>query len=128
MQDCVFCKIAKGEIPSQKVFEDEKYFAFLDANPINPGHTLVIPKKHTDYVFDLDNDEYEELFLEAKTLAKKIKSKLNPKRVGIVVEGFGVPHVHIHLIPINHARELDPHKAKPATKDELEEMMVQITN
>src|SRR3989338_10600632 len=99
--DCIFCKIIDGEIPVVKIFEDKKYFAFLDMNPINPGHTLLIPKKHTDYLFDLSDDEYSELMLKAKYLAKLLKNKLAPKRVGILVEGFLIPHAHIHLVPLN---------------------------
>ncbi len=123
MQDCIFCKIIEGKIPSAKVWEDEKYFAFLDSNPLNPGHTLLMPKKHDDYVFDLPDDEYTELMLKAKTLAKKLKEKIGSKKIGLIVEGFGVPHVHIHLVPINHGHELDSSRAKPATKEELDEVL-----
>jgi histidine triad (HIT) family protein len=123
MNDCVFCKIIRGEIPTQKVWEDDKYFAFLDQTPIKPGHTLLLPKKHTDYVFDLPDDEYSELMLRAKELSKMLKTKMNSKRIGVAIEGFGVPHVHIHLVPINHGHELSPSDAKPATKDELEKVL-----
>ena len=91
MENCVFCKITSGEVGCQKIWEDEKYFAFLDNRPIKPGHLLVLPKKHTDYIFDLEDEEYEELMLRSKDIAKKLKLKLNPKRVGVMVEGFGVP-------------------------------------
>src|SRR3989338_8673069 len=116
--DCIFCKIIDGEIPVVKIFEDKKYFAFLDMNPINPGHTLLIPKKHTDYLFDLSDDEYSELMLKAKHLAKLLKNKLNPKRVGIAVEGFFIPHAHIHLVPLNKGGGLSFEKAKPMSKEE----------
>ncbi|MBU0959689.1 MAG: HIT family protein [Nanoarchaeota archaeon] len=122
MKNCIFCKIVKGEIPAVKIWEDEKYYVFLDENPINPGHTLVVPKKHTDYVFDLTDDEYSELMLTAKKISKKIKYKMKPKKVGMVIEGFGVPHIHVHLIPINHGNELNPENAKPAKKEELEDV------
>src|SRR3990167_3772561 len=111
--DCIFCKIVKGEIPAVKIFEDEKHFAFLDMNPINSGHTLLIPKKHADYLFDLNDKEYSELMLKAKELAKLLKNKLEPKRVGIIVEGFLIPHAHIHLVPLNKGGELSFEKAKP---------------
>ncbi|MBI2004354.1 HIT domain-containing protein [Candidatus Pacearchaeota archaeon] len=88
MKNCIFCKILKGEISAVKIFEDEKHFAFLDMNPINSGHTLLIPKKHIEYLFDLNDDEYSELMLKAKHLAKLLKNKLVSKRVGIAVEGF----------------------------------------
>jgi histidine triad (HIT) family protein len=125
--DCVFCKIAKGKIPSVKIWEDEKYFAFLDMNPINPGHTLVLPKKHTNYLFDLSDKEYIELMLNAKEIAKVLKKKLNPKRIGVLVEGFGVPHVHIHLVPINKGGEIDFKRAKPMSSGELNKIAEKIT-
>ncbi len=128
MENCVFCKIGKGEVPSYKIFENEKYFAFLDINPMNPGHTLLMPKKHTDYIFDLPDDDYQELWREAKDIAQKLKSKLKSKRIGIVVEGFAVSHVHIHLIPINNAHDMNPTNAKPAAKEELEKIAKTIND
>ena len=122
MDDCVFCKIIRGEIPCFKVYEDENFLAFLDINPIKPGHTLLIPKKHTDYVFDLNDNEYSELMLKAKEVANKLKVKLNPKRIGIAVEGFGVPHAHIHLVPINKGHDLNPTRAKPAKLENLQKI------
>jgi histidine triad (HIT) family protein len=126
-QSCIFCKIAKGEVPAVKIWEDKKYIAFLDMNPIKPGHVLVLPKKHTDYIFDLKNGEYFKLMLTAKKIAKILKEKLDSKRIGILVEGFGVPHVHIHLIPINHGGEIDFKKAKPMEIDELNKIAEKIT-
>ena len=112
MDDCLFCKIIKGEIPCHKVYENEKFLAFLDINPINEGHTLIIPKKHSEYVFDLSDKEYSELFLEAKNIAKYLKKATNAKRIGIIVEGFAVPHTHIHLVPLTQGNQLNPLMAK----------------
>lgn len=127
-QDCIFCKIVNGEIPTVKVWEDKKYLAFLDMNPINPGHTLVLPKKHTDYLFDLNDEEYFKLMLTAKKIAKMLKEKLGPKRIGMLIEGFGVPHVHIHLVPIDHGGEIDFKKAKHMDIDELNKIAEKIKN
>lgn len=122
MTDCIFCKIAKGEIPSTKLWEDERFFAFLDINPINPGHALVIPKKHEDNVFDLDEETYSGLFLTAKRLSEPIQKAVGSKRVGVIIEGFLVHHAHVHLVPINSGNELDPSRAKKASPEELEEI------
>jgi histidine triad (HIT) family protein len=126
MENCIFCKIVKGDIPCVKIWEDEKYLSFLALNPVNPGHTLVIPKKHTDYIFDLSDSEYCELLQKAKNIAPTLKSKLNPKRVGMVVEGFEIPHVHVHLIPINKMNELNQCRLKPATAEELKKVAEKI--
>jgi len=126
-EDCIFCKIAREEIPALKIWEDKKYLAFLDMNPINPGHALLIPKKHDDYIFDLNNEEYSELMLKAKEVAKLLKEKLNPKRIGIIVEGFGVSHVHIHLVPINFPDEIC-NKRKPIDSEELNKIAERILN
>jgi len=122
MEDCIFCKIAAGEIPAVKIWEDEKFLAFLDVKPVNPGHLLLIPKKHTDYIFDLDDTEYSALMLKAKELGVMLKEKLASKKVGIVVEGFGVAHVHVHLIPINQPHELNPERAKEMSGEELKKI------
>jgi len=124
--ECVFCKIIRGDIPSIKIWEDEKFFAFLDINPINPGHTLLIPKRHHDYLFDLEDEEYKELMLTAKKIAGILKDKLNPKRVGLAVEGFFVPHVHIHLVPLNKGNELNPERAKRMDVEELNRIAKRI--
>jgi histidine triad (HIT) family protein len=125
-KNCIFCKIIRKEIKCNLLFEDKKYFIMLDANPITPGHTLVIPKKHTDYIFDLKNKEYKDLMLKSKEIAKKLKDKLNCKRVGVIIEGFGVPHVHVHLVPINHGGELGL-KAKHESPEELNKIAEKIT-
>ena len=96
----IFTKIIQGEIPSYKVAETETHFAFLDINPIAEGHTLVVPKKETDYLFDLSDDELSQTMILAKKIAHAIDSSLQPIRTGIIVEGLEVPHAHVHLVPI----------------------------
>jgi len=126
MDGCIFCKIAKGEIDSAKIYEDEKFFAFLDMRPLNPGHTLLLPKKHIDYIFDVGEPLYSEIFKTAKKLSKPIQNAVQSKRIGLAIEGFGVPHTHVHLIPINNANEIDPRRAKKATTEELQEVAEKI--
>lgn len=121
-EDCIFCKIVKGEIPSAKIGEDENFMAFLDVNPINKGHVLLIPKKHEEYLFDLEDKDYIELLLKAKEISKILKIKLLPKKVGMAVEGISIPHLHIHLVPVNNINELNPERAKHATQEELQEV------
>ncbi|MEX0844329.1 MAG: HIT family protein [Balneolaceae bacterium] len=101
----IFSKIIEGEIPSFKIAEDEKHYAFLDINPASKGHTLCIPKKEVDYIFDLDPDELAELTKFSQKVAEGIDEALNPLRTGIIVEGMEVPHAHIHLIPIYKATQ-----------------------
>jgi len=96
----IFTKIIRGEIPCYKIAENGTHFAFLDINPIAEGHTLVIPKKEIDYVFDLPDDLLGETMIFAKKIAQAIDKSLNPIRTGVIVEGLEVPHAHIHLVPI----------------------------
>ena len=103
----IFSKIVAGEIPSYKVAEDEKYYAFLDINPLAKGHTLVIPKVEVDYIFDLDDETLAGLTKFAKKIAHKIKEKTGCKKVAMVVLGLEVPHAHIHLIPMNSEKDVD---------------------
>ncbi|MBI4043674.1 MAG: HIT family protein [Candidatus Diapherotrites archaeon] len=119
MQACIFCRVIEGAVPSYKVWEGESFYAFLDINPVNPGHVLLIPKKHVDFVFDLDDDSYQGLFNAAKRLGPLLKKAMNSKRVGMAIEGFGVPHVHVHLVPVNHRNELNPLRARGASQEEL---------
>lgn len=106
MTDSIFTKIIKGEIPSHKIYEDDHVIAFLDLHPMNPGHTLVVPKTQVDHIWDLADAEYEYLWQVTKKLGSHIKDAVGSPRVGIVVEGFGVPHVHVHLIPIYKGEDL----------------------
>ncbi len=96
----IFTKIINGEIPSYKVAEDEAHFSFLDINPIAEGHTLVVPKKETDYFFDLSEEEIHRAMDFAKKVAAGIDEALSPLRTGIIVQGLEVPHAHIHLVPL----------------------------
>lgn len=108
----IFSRIIAGEIPSYKIAEDENYFAFLDINPLTEGHTLIVPKKEVDYIFDLDDTTLAGMVLFAKKVAAKIKQKIACKRVAVVVLGLEVPHAHIHLIPIQSENDVDFQREK----------------
>lgn len=103
----IFSRIAAGEIPSYKVAEDKDHFAFLDINPVHPGHVLVIPRKETDYIFDLTDEEYASLMLFAKRVAKAIKRAIPCKKVGVTVIGLDVNHVHVHLVPMETGPDMN---------------------
>ena len=108
----IFSRIVAGEIPCYKVAEDEKYFAFLDINPVAKGHTLVIPKHEVDYIFDLDDEEYAGLMAFAKKVAAAMKAALPCKRIGVAVLGMEVPHTHVHLVPLNKESDMNFFKEK----------------
>ena len=108
----IFSRIIAGEIPCYKVAEDDRHFAFLDIIPLTTGHTLVVPKREVDYIFDLEDDELQQMIVFAKRIARKIKSKIECKKVAMVVLGLEVAHAHIHLIPINNENDVDFHKEK----------------
>lgn len=110
----IFSRIIAGEIPSYKVAEDDKHYAFLDINPVAPGHTLVVPKREVSYIFDLTDDELAQLNIFAKKVAKALEKAVPCKRIGITVIGLEVPHAHIHLIPINCEADMSFSKARPA--------------
>ena len=115
----IFTRIAAGEIPSYKVAESEDFYAFLDINPLAPGHTLVIPRKvEDDYIFNLDAKTYEGLWAFARKVAKAIKAAVPCKRVGVAVLGMEVPHTHIHLVPLQTEGDLDFRKERPTVTDE----------
>lgn len=115
----IFSKIITGEIPCYKIAEDNNYFAFLDINPLAEGHTLVVPKKETDYIFDLDDDSLAGMTVFAKKIARAIGKSVPCKRVGVAVVGLEVPHAHIHLIPISNLGDVD--FARPKLKFTPEE-------
>jgi histidine triad (HIT) family protein len=108
----IFSRIIAGEIPCYKVGEDDRFFAFLDINPLAKGHTLVVPKCEVDYLFDLDNETLAGMTLFAKQIAAKIKAMTGCKKVAMVVLGLEVAHAHIHLIPMNSEKDVDFHKEK----------------
>lgn len=103
----IFSRIVAGEIPSYKVAEDDRHYAFLDISPVAEGHTLVIPKREVDYIFDLTDGEYADLQLFAKRVAESMKRVLPCKRIGVAVMGMEVPHAHIHLVPLNSEGDLN---------------------
>jgi len=123
----VFCQIIAGKIPAHKIYEDEQTLAFLDLAPVNPGHALVVPKTHADHLWELDDDQYSSLMFSAKKVANRIREILSPPRVGEAVEGFAVPHAHVHLMPIyKHLRE-EFNKPKPdLSADDLAAMAAKL--
>jgi histidine triad (HIT) family protein len=124
----IFTKIIKGEIPSYKIAEDENYYAFLDINPLAKGHTLVIPKKEVDYIFDVDDQTLGGMMIFAKKVAKAIEKVIPCKRIGITVIGMEVPHAHIHLIPINGLHDMEFSKPKlKLSQDEFIELAANIS-
>ena len=108
----IFSKIVNGEIPCHKIYESENYLAFLDISPLAEGHTLVIPKKEIDYIFNIENDLLSGMMLFAKKVAKAIETTITCKRIGIAVIGLEVPHAHIHLVPINEIGDINFSKPK----------------
>ena len=128
----IFTRIIKGEIPSYKVAENDKFYAFLDINPLQKGHTLVVPKlaePEADYIFDLDEEILSEMLVFSKQVAQGIKAATNCKRVGVAVIGLEVPHVHMHLIPINQEGDMsfsNPKMTLPA--DEMAEIARSIAS
>jgi histidine triad (HIT) family protein len=125
----VFSRIAAGEIPAHKIVENDTFLAFLDVMPLVKGHTLVIPKKETDYIFDLSEKELSEILIFARQVAVKIKKAIPCARIGISVIGLEVPHAHIHLVPMNTANDVNftRPKLKP-TQEELAQVAQLIRN
>lgn len=106
----IFSKIIAGEIPCYKIAESEKFFAFMDINPVNWGHTLVVPKHETDYIFDIEDAEIGEMMIFAKRVARAIKAAIPCRKVGVTVLGLEVPHAHIHLVPLQNEGDMDFNK------------------
>lgn len=109
MQDSIFTKIIKGEIPSYKIYEDERVYAFLDIHPVTPGHVLVIPKIQIEFVWDLDDADYLAVMKVAKLIATHLRSTLGVRYIGEKVVGVDVPHAHVQLIPFNDSAEFQRH-------------------
>ena len=122
----IFSKIVKGEIPSHKIAETDDFLAFLDAFPITAGHTLVIPKKEVDYIFDLDEKEYSNLFLFAKSIVPALQKVVPCLRIGLTVIGLEVPHTHIHLLPLNSMADADFSKKIKMSQEELAALAAKI--
>jgi histidine triad (HIT) family protein len=123
----IFSKIAAGEIPSYKCAESDKFYAFLDINPLAKGHTLVIPRREVDYIFDMDDDELAEFQIFAKRVAKAVKKAFPCKKVAQVVLGLEVPHAHIHLIPLQSEQDADFRREKlKLTQEEFQEIASKI--
>lgn len=123
----IFTKIVKGEIPSYKIAEDSQFYAFLDINPLNEGHTLVIPKREEDYIFNLSDNEIGELIIFAKKIALAIDKVIDCERVGLAVLGLEVPHAHVHLVPVNGIYDIDFSKPKlKLSSDEFENIAEKI--
>ncbi len=123
----IFTKIVRGEIPSYKIAEDEQFYAFLDIYPLAKGHTLVIPKKEVDYLFDLDDDLLAEMTIFSKKIARAIEKVIPCARIGVAVLGLEVPHAHIHLIPINSEADISFSRPKlKLSQEEFEDIASRI--
>ena len=125
----VFSKIVRNEIPSFKIHENDNFLAFLDINPLKRGHTLVIPKKEVDYIFDIATEEYLQLWEFTQVISKAMKKVISCKRISIVVIGLDVPHAHIHLIPIDNVSEINFNSPKiPLSNEEMNKIANQISS
>jgi histidine triad (HIT) family protein len=122
----IFTKIINGEIPCYKIAETEDFFAFLDVFPCAPGHTLVVPKKEVDYLFDLSDELYSGLMAFAKSLEPAIRKAVPCKRVGVAVIGLEVPHAHVHLIPMNSMNDMNFNSKIKISQEELAEIAEKI--
>lgn len=122
----IFEKLIAGEIPCDKIYENDNYFVFVDKKPINLGHSLIIPKKPIDYIFDLDRETYLGMFELATKIAPAIQKATQCVRVGMAVEGFGVPHAHLHLIPLFKEHEINPDLSHFETAEDLKEIKEKI--
>lgn len=125
----VFSRIINGEIPCYKIAENDKFFAFLDINPLNWGHTLVVPKREEDYIFDLSDEELSEMTVFAKRVAKAIKAAMPCRKVGVTVLGLEVPHAHIHLVPLKNEGDMDfKHKIDDPDAEKMKQIALAISS
>lgn len=123
----IFSRIIAGEIPCYKIAEDDRHFAFLDINPVAPGHTLVVPKREVSYIFDLTDEEYADLCMFAKRVAEGLRKAVPCKRIGEAVIGLEVPHAHIHLIPLNSERDMDFSSKQTLPAEEMQRLCKAIS-
>ncbi len=128
MENCVFCQIVKGKLPSFKIHEDDNFYSFLSIGPHRPGHTLIIPKTHVEDFLDMDEELLREILIYAKPISAALKKTFQPKtgKVGLVVAGLEVPHAHLHLIPLDELSDLDFRNPKSASPEELQAALDQI--
>lgn len=124
----IFSRIIAGEIPSYKVAEDDRYYAFLDINPVQAGHTLVVPKHEVDYIFNLSDEEYAGLHLFAKRVAKALEKSVACKRIATAVIGLEVPHAHIHLVPVTNEGDMSFSKKQTLPAERMEELAKAISS
>lgn len=122
----LFEKIIAGELPSHKIYEDDEFYGFLDINPLYPGHTLIVPKKVHELVYDMPDALYEQLFVTAKRVAKAIQEATGSHQIAMVVEGLHVPHAHLHLVPVKEGAGLRQAEPRRADDDELADMAARI--
>jgi histidine triad (HIT) family protein len=124
----IFSKVIKGELPGYIIYEDEYVCAILDINPIQRGHTLVLPKAEIEDMFDLDEQLYDKVMHRVRYVAQILRAKFDCKKVCVLVEGYDIPHAHVHLVPTNSPEEFDLKWARPATKEELEEVQKMLVS
>lgn len=124
----LFSKIISGEIPGYKIAEDDRFYAFLDINPVRPGHTLVVPKEEKDYLFDLDDETLGAMMVFARRVASAIKSVTSCRKVGVAVIGLEVNHAHIHLIPITNEGDMDFKKKQTLPEEEMKDLCTRISS
>ena len=122
----IFSKIIAGEIPSYKCAESERFYAFLDINPIGKGHTLVVPKKEVDYLFDMDDEELAAMMVFAKKVARAIRSVIPCRKVGVAVLGLEVNHAHVHLIPLQSEGDMDFRNKKQFSPEQMQQIAADI--
>ncbi|MEO5857779.1 MAG: HIT family protein [Pyrinomonadaceae bacterium] len=126
VENCAFCRIVAGTLSTFKLWENKRFLAFLDHKPIAPGHTLIIPKQHYPYLFDLPDTQYDEIMALSRKLAVQLRSAMGSKRVGVLVEGFGVDHCHVHLVPISGSNELTRKGVVGVSDEEFKRVADQI--
>jgi len=124
----IFTKIINGEIPCYKIAEDANFIAFLDVNPNAKGHTLVVPKEEVNKVFDLDDKTYADLFTFSKKIATALEKTISCKRIGMSVIGLEVPHVHVHLVPLNAMEDIQFNKKENFSKEEMQQIASDIAS